>query len=707
MYLKYLQIVNYKNLLSERFCFSKGANTIIGENDSGKSNAINALRLLLDDSFFYNTKRLKESDFAYALGDWRGQWIIVSAMFVDIDADDKTTEACSEIIPDKENAAFLSSYIKSKGKDIGVITLFIRPQKSVRKKLSEASDLETFNKIRKNIRLLDYEFYFTSRAQTDFTNPDTYLKIVGDINKGEYTHPDNDDASVLGCKLNITDVQDHISIVFVDALRDVATELRKPRNPIRRIVESIEARIAPECVDRIQDQIGKLNLSISEVTQIRQIGLDINNKLNDMIGMVYSPEIALESQLNGEINSLARYLSIKPSNQTDIDLLGLGHLNIIYMALKLVEYESNRTRELINIMIIEEPEAHIHPHIQKTLFDKLNATTDYTQVIMTTHSTHLSEVSEIRRVNILKSCGNHSKVMHPVNKLNDFGKVNLDLETVSLSRCIERYLDAKRSVLLFSKSILLVEGDGEEILIPAMVKAAFGISLDELGIGLVNIGSTAFEYIACLYHNERIQRHCAVVTDLDAQAVSSKSTHFKPEAEAKGKSRQEKLLKLFGDNEWVTPFFAENTFEVQFASESENHVFLEAIIDTHYVQDAAKKKHKENLKGPIDQQADTVLTLANSIGKGWFATLLASKVDCRVQIPLYILRAIMFACKEILTEDIMHKMVVYSLGEYKATEDIEMLKRAIETTAKADIIEEFCNCYPDDIVSKFLALRAE
>ena len=71
MYLKYLQIVNYKNLKSARFEFSKGTNTIIGENDSGKSNALTALRILLDDSYFYNAKRLKDSDFSYELGNWR------------------------------------------------------------------------------------------------------------------------------------------------------------------------------------------------------------------------------------------------------------------------------------------------------------------------------------------------------------------------------------------------------------------------------------------------------------------------------------------------------------------------------------------------------------------------------------------------------------------------------------------------------------
>ena len=81
MYLKYVQIINYKNLKNIRFEFTKGANTIIGENDSGKSNALTAIRILLDDNYYYNTKRLKETDFSYSLGDWKGHWIIISAFF--------------------------------------------------------------------------------------------------------------------------------------------------------------------------------------------------------------------------------------------------------------------------------------------------------------------------------------------------------------------------------------------------------------------------------------------------------------------------------------------------------------------------------------------------------------------------------------------------------------------------------------------------
>ena len=65
---------------------------------------------------------------------------------------------------------------------------------------------------------------------------------------------------------------------------------------------------------------------------------------------------------------------------------------------------------------------------------------------------------------------------------------------------IQRYLDAVRSNLLFAKSVVLVEGDAEEILIPILVKKVLGVSLDELGISLINIRSTGFKNVAVLFH---------------------------------------------------------------------------------------------------------------------------------------------------------------------------------------------------------------
>ncbi len=528
------------------------------------------------------------------------------------------------------------------------------------------------------------------------------------MENGECSNPDDDDDEVLGCKLNIADVQDHISVVFIDALRDVANELGKPKNPIRRIIESVESLIKESEIDAIKSEIVKLNKSISEVDQVKLVGKKINEKLLDMIGMVYSPEIILESGLKDDINSLSRYLFMKPSKQNDIDSLGLGHLNMIYMALKIVEYEVNRTRELINIMIIEEPEAHIHTHIQRTLFDKLKVTKDYTQIITTTHSTHLAEVSEIRNVNILKSIGSKSISMQPSQGLDEFGKKNLQLKNLTLSDCVERYLDSKRSVLLFSKGVVLVEGDGEEILIPNIIKVALGVSLDELGIGLVNVGSVSFEYIASLFSEERIQRSCAIVTDEDVQIVETDSKLYKAEAEKRGKSRKEKLETLYGDNPWVESFYAPHTLEIDFAlvDGRVNSGYISQVIDLNYIDSNTIKKHKKNLKEGADVEcAKTVLTLARDMGKGWYATVLSNYIGVAVSIPQYILEAVAYASREVISIDIVFKMIEYSICGYDEKEETVLEKKidkAITQEEKKDCIKQFRKEYKEDVVTKFL-----
>lgn len=708
MYLKYIQIVNYKTLKSSIFKFEKGANTIIGENDSGKSNAMTAIRILLDNTFFYNVRRMKESDFSNSLGDWRGHWIIVSAFFDEITEEDKTNEVCSEIIPEKEDKEFLKSYIRCENNNFGTLTLFIRPIKKIRSDLHNAKNKEEFEKIRAGISLTDYEFFYTSRSQADFTDINVYNEIVGDFDKGIYADPENANSELLGCKIDIMNIWQHISLEFIDALRDVESELRKPRNPIRRVFDIIQNDVEKESKDSITDKIHELNSIISTISQISNIGKEVNSKLHEIVGLVYSPEVMVESKLKEDIDSLAKYLSVSPAEQKDIDLLGLGHLNILYIALKLVEFEYNRNHEILNIMIIEEPEAHIHTHIQKTLFDNLKVLKDYTQVIMTTHSNQLSEVSDITKVNVLKINDNITEVMSPCLGLDDFGEKELKQKDLPLSLCLKRYLDAKRSVLLFSKGVLLVEGDGEEILLPALVKSIFGVSIDELGIGLINVGSVGFENIASIFAPERLKRHCAIITDLDA--VVSGAEKSKENAATLGKTRQDKLNRLFSDNPWVEMFYAPHTFEVDFAAYEVNQEYIKDIINSHYKKEKTKEKHITALTESEAKRYDTVLTLAKGIGKGWYATLLASKADCRAILPPYILKAIVFASQSIINDNIIWKMLCYSIDGYpdEETKEIkEKVKNACDSEGKITIINDFIKNYPDDMFSQFMLSRRE
>ena len=331
MYLKYVQIVNYKNLKSSTFTFDKGANTVIGENDSGKSNAMTAIRILLDSTYFYNEKRLKESDFSDSLGDWRGHWIIISSFFDQITASDKENEICAQMIPDDENSNFLRSFIRCEDNNFGTVTLFIRPRKNIRNALFKTQTREDFEAIREKITLNDYEFFYTSRSQADFTDNGVYKKLVGDLENGNYADPDKVDAVLLGEKIDILNVWQHISVAFIDALRDVDAELRKPRNPLRRVFDVIRADVCKESKEDIVKKIQELNGIISSIPQVSSIGEKVNGKLSEIAGLVYSPDITIESRLKEDVDSLAKYLSVAPAGREDLDLLGLGHLNILYI----------------------------------------------------------------------------------------------------------------------------------------------------------------------------------------------------------------------------------------------------------------------------------------------------------------------------------------------------------------------------------------
>ena len=703
MYLKYVQIVNYKNLRKARLEFGKGANTVIGENDSGKSNAMTAMRILLDDEYFYNAKRLKESDFSESLGDWRGHWIIISAFFDQITEEDQQSEVCAQITPEVENERFLKSYIRCEGNNYGVVTLFIRPNQKQRKALFEAKTKSEFDIVRSNISLLDYEFLYTARSQADFTDEEVYKEIVGDFEVGSTPDPDDKKSYIVGTKVDILDIWKHISLEFIDALRDSQGELRKPKNPLRRIFDVVNQEIDSDTISSIKDKIRELNQSLSDIPQIKNIGNYVNRKLDDIVGLVYSPEICVESHIREEIESIARNLTIVPADEDDIDQLGLGHLNILYIALKLVEFEVGRNHEVLNLMIVEEPEAHIHTHIQRTLFENLNIKENYTQVIMTTHSTHLSEVANIAKMNVLIRRDSQALVMRPTNGLQKFAEESLEIRDLSLEQCIERYLDAKRSVLLFSKAVILVEGDGEELLIPSLVKLCFGVSLDELGIGLINVGSVAFEYVACVFSDERIQRRCAIVTDYDAVVTDAKKCH--ENAAKLGANRKQKLDDLFRDNSWVEGFYAPHTLEVDFYNLLDNRRYMENIISQHYKQNAAKDKHIANLYAGEAERYDTVITVIGGIGKGWHGVLLANSIDRKVRVPEYIVQALVFATQDVVNLQILKRMALYVIESYGDEDDLkEHMIKAETREVILDGLNGICEEYKDSEFALFVNL---
>ncbi|MCS2675501.1 ATP-dependent endonuclease [Bacteroides ovatus] len=271
-------------------------------------------------------------------------------------------------------------------------------------------------------------------------------------------------------------------------------------------------------------------------------------------------------------------------------------------------------------------------------------------------------------MNILGKFRNYSEVYQPF--------IGLKEEEIVKT---QRFLDAIRSNLLFAKSVILVEGDAEEILIPIMVKQTLGVSLDELGISIINIRSTGFENLAQLFHNQRIKKKCAIITDLDTSITGQKT-----EASKRGKTRKEKLDALKKRNKWIGVFYAPYTFEIDFLKANNKDEVLSTIKDVYVDKTAIQKSEKDINSKDIKKYGKRILTMANYIGKGWYAILLSNYITPTTCIPNYILDAILFVKPE-YSEELLLQIFSYVVSRYEQSDKIKSLNKNILKCKKGEL----------------------
>lgn len=656
MHISRLSLVNYRNFPNAKLAFQPGINTIIGENGSGKSNVFRAMRLLLDDNMIRFANKLDEKDFHRGIGKWQGHWIIISLEFQNVSQDEAI------------QALFLhaNGIVKDDFVDRATYNLIFRPNREIRRQLSklEAGDHAGLAAIQQTITTDQYETIFTGRSEADFNDPDFYRRAAGDFENAAFD--EELDWPELGSIVpKMLSLSKDISFTFVQALRDVVADFQNNKtNPLLTLLKSKSGEINPEKFEPIAKQVNDLNIAIAGLPDVLTVRSDIAATIKDTAGETYAPtSLSIKSELSNEADKLFQSLKLfigeaEKGYEGTIHELSLGGANLIYLTLRLLEFKYQKTRQsFANFLLIEEPEAHIHTHIQKTLFDRINYAD--TQVIYSTHSTQISEVCNVASMNILGRHQGRCEAFQPAT----------GLQPTEL-RNIQRYLDAVRSNLLFAKSVVLVEGDAEEILIPLLVKKVFGVSLDELGVSLVNIRSTGFRNVAVLFHDSRVRKRCSIITDLDTAIVDITPNPADAEPMAKfrarcarsqadGLERRGKLEPFAKGNPWLSLHFAPHTFEVELVSAGNVRLFL-AAADHVYRDAATLNAAKAELQTPdIAIYGRRALAMASHEGKGWFSVLLGNNLDADVLIPDYIIDAILFSAN--LSNELWHNILSYRL----------------------------------------------
>lgn len=205
---------------------------------------------------------------------------------------------------------------------------------------------------------------------------------------------------------------------------------------------------------------------------------------------------------------------------------GLGYNNALFMATELVLL---RDGEELALLLVEEPEAHLHPQLQERVMDLLKEHSNEeqaekrVQVIMTTHSPSLVSTARIEDMTLV-----HKAQTFPLAA----GKTKLNRTDYSFLR---RFIDATKANLFFARGVMMVEGPAEAILVPAIAEMC-GRSFSKHGVSVVNVGHTGLYHYARILQREgagpEIPIPVVCLTDRDIVPDVAKTYVAKP---AKGK----------------------------------------------------------------------------------------------------------------------------------------------------------------------------
>ena len=488
MYLETLCIKKFRSINNITLEFNKGVNIIIGENNAGKSAIIDALRICLsigkqwrdigirnDEDFYIDTMEISDElepiEFAliFKIEDAQDRFYFNSMVFQDADN------------PDNQNIQIhFKYYLETNEKGNKVLRWSIWGGELEGQQIKPEEAQQIYYSYLAPLRNAEQElkpYARENKVTSLFKEITKYLKNGED--EPEEVNLDMAKKIELAQKLeNVINDEDWTGLI------------KTGEDSINEHLEKSD----------INSKTSKINLRFLEY------------KYENIVKGVLTRKPVYSDELIGDELFKQKYF--------DISQNGLGENNLILASAVLGDIENRRKEKIEHYyaLLIEEPEAHLHPHKQNTFFNYLNHLQDFgAQIFITSHSPTITAKSKLDNLIILQKT---------TNNIASFTVKKSELSTKNKSY-LRKFLDVTKSQLFFANGAILVEGISEALLLPVFAKILnTSYDIDKNGVEIVNINGVAFEPFARLFNsdvpNKRLNTRCSILTDDDKGQISPK-----------------------------------------------------------------------------------------------------------------------------------------------------------------------------------------
>jgi putative ATP-dependent endonuclease of OLD family len=304
-----------------------------------------------------------------------------------------------------------------------------------------------------------------------------------------------------------TDMMENLRGVYLPPLRDASQGLRPGRtSQLARLLQLLAEEDGVKGIDKaLQDLDKELKTHLPIVNTQKAIDSQHQSMLGTQLAQLL--EVGLSAS---DFKSLKSRLSLVV-DAFEIEQNGLGFNNLIYMAVVLSELTKNPD-SCYRGLIVEEPEAHLHPQLQAVLLQYLQSIQAIdgekpVQLFVTSHSQNFASIADLGCLVCLVDTGTSVETFLPRSVTFEKGK----------REKLARYLDVTRAELFFARRVIFVEGAAELMMVDALAKR-MGCNLRQHGVSLISVEGLNFDSFLPLFGDNALKIPVAVLTDADPVA---------------------------------------------------------------------------------------------------------------------------------------------------------------------------------------------